>query len=68
MHLNKGKTLAQCLHNRTAYAMNPEKTNEQALISSYECDPRSVESEFLLAKREYQILTAESHRNGPAGS
>ena len=63
MHLNKGKTLAQCLHNRTAYAMNPEKTNEQELISSYECDPRSVESEFLLAKREYQILTGRAQKN-----
>ena len=63
MHLNKGKTLAQCLHDRTAYAMNPEKTNEQELISSYECDPRSVESEFLLAKREYQILTGRAQKN-----
>ena len=63
MHLNKGKTLAQCLHNRTAYAMNPEKTNEQELVSSYECDPRSVESEFLLAKREYQILTGRAQKN-----
>ena len=63
MHLNKGKTLAQCLHDRTAYAMNPEKTNERELISSYECDPRSVESEFLLAKREYQILTGRARKD-----
>ena len=63
MHLNKGKTLAQCLHDRTAYAMNSEKTNEQELISSYECDPRSIESEFLLAKREYQILTGRAQKN-----
>ena len=63
MHLNKGKALAQCLHDRTAYAMNPDKTNEQELISSYECDPRSVESEFLLAKREYQILTGRAQKN-----
>lgn len=63
MHLNKGKTLAQCLHDRTAYAMNPEKTNEQELISSYACDPRSVENEFLLAKREYQILTGRKQKN-----
>ena len=56
MHLNKGKTLAQCLHERTADAMNPDKTNAQELISSYECDPRTAENEFLLAKREYQVL------------
>lgn len=63
MHLNKGKTLAQCLHDRTAYAMNPDKTNEQELLSSYECDPRSVENEFLLAKREYQILTGRAQKS-----
>ena len=26
MHLNKGKTLAQCLTDRTEYGMNPDKT------------------------------------------
>ena len=63
MHLNKGKTLAQCLHDRTAYATNPEKTHGQELISSYECDPRTAESEFLLSKREYQILTGRRQKN-----
>ena len=57
MHLNKGKTLAQCLHDRTAYAMNPDKTNDREFISAYECDPRTAENEFLLSKREYQMLT-----------
>lgn len=52
MHLNKGKTLAQCRHDRMAYAMNPDKTQERELIFSYECDVQTVESEFLLSKRE----------------
>ena len=34
MHKNKGKTIAQCLHDRTAYALNPEKTDNGALVSS----------------------------------
>ena len=63
MHKNKGKTLAQCLHDRTAYAMNPEKTQERELISAYECDPQTVESEFLLSKREYGILTGRQRKN-----
>ena len=63
MHLNKGKTLAQCLHDRTAYAMNPDKTNEQELITAYECDPRTAENEFLLSKREYQLLNGRRQRN-----
>ncbi len=58
MHRNKGKTLAQCLHDRTAYAMNPEKTQERELISAYECNPQTAENEFLLSKREYGILSA----------
>ena len=28
MHVNKGKTLAQCLEARTDYAQNPEKTEK----------------------------------------
>ena len=63
MHLNKGKTLSQCLHNRTAYAMNPEKTNEQELVKSYECDPHTIENEFLLAKRQYALLTGRRQKN-----
>ena len=62
MHLNKGKTLAQCLHDRTAYAMNPDKTNERELVSAYGCDPRTAENEFLLSKREYQILTGRRQK------
>lgn len=63
MRLNKGKTLSQCLHNRTAYAMNPEKTNEQELVKSYECDPHTIENEFLLAKRQYALLTGRCQKN-----
>ena len=63
MHRNKGKTLAQCLHDRTAYAMNPEKTQERELISAYECDPQTVESEFLLSKREYGVLTGRQQKH-----
>ena len=48
LHLNKGKTLAQCLGDRTDYAKNPEKTDKGNLISSYACDPDFVASEFAL--------------------
>ncbi len=63
MHLNKGKTLAQCLHDRTAYATNPEKTNDQELITSFECDPKIADSEFLLSKKHYEILTGRKQKN-----
>jgi len=38
MHLNKGKTLAQCLADRTEYGMNPDKTEGGALISAFACE------------------------------
>ena len=39
LHINKGKTIAQCLRDRTDYAQNPEKTEKGELVSGYECDP-----------------------------
>lgn len=53
LHLNKGKTLAQCLAARVDYAQNPDKTEQGSLVSSYACDPRTAAEEFLLSKREY---------------
>ena len=63
MHLNKGKTVAQCLHDRTEYVKNPDKTAGGELISAYACDPKTVDAEFLLAKREYRSLTGRAHKN-----
>lgn len=63
MHLNKGKTLAQCLAERTDYAQNPEKTNKGEFLSSYECDPMTVDEEFLLSKRQYQYITGRIQKS-----
>ncbi len=57
MHQNKGKSIADCLADRTDYAKNPDKTNEGEYISSYECDPRTVQGEFMLSKRQYDDIT-----------
>ena len=32
-------------------------------ISSYECDPKTADEEFLLSKRQYQHITGREHRN-----
>ena len=57
MHLNKGKTLVQCLTDRTEYGMNPDKTQGGELVSAFACEPETVVSEFALSKREYRELT-----------
>ena len=53
MHQNKGRSIMQCLKDRTDYAMNGAKTDEGKYISSYECTPELVDLEFAQAKKEY---------------
>lgn len=53
MHQNKGRSVMQCLKDRTDYAMNGEKTDEGKYISSYQCNPELVDLEFTQAKKEY---------------
>ena len=63
LHINKGKTVAQCLADRTDYSQNAAKTNDGEFISSYECDPKTVDEEFLLTKRQYQHITGRQQKN-----
>ena len=63
MHQNKGKSIADCLADRTDYAKNPDKTNEGEYISSYECDPKTIQGEFLLSKRQYSDITGRQKEN-----
>ena len=53
MHQNKGRSVMQCLKDRTDYAMNGEKTEEGKNISSYRCTPELVDLEFAQSKKEY---------------
>ncbi len=57
MHLNKGKTIKQCLSERLDYGENPEKTENGQFISSYACEPETADADFALSKREYFQLT-----------
>ena len=63
LHINKGKTIAQCLRDRTDYAQNPEKTEKGELVTGYECDPMTADEEFLLAKRQYTHITGRRQQN-----
>lgn len=63
MHQNKGKSIASCIEDRTNYAKNPDKTENGQYISSYECDPRTVQSEFLLSKRQYADITGREQES-----
>lgn len=63
MHMNKGKTIKQCLSDRLDYGMNPDKTDSGKLIRCYGCDPDTVDAEFALSKREYYQLTGRKQEN-----
>lgn len=62
MHQNKGRSVSQSLHDRTEYAKNGEKTEGGELVSSYACDPRTVDEEFMLSKQEYLRITGRQPR------
>ena len=53
MHINKGKTIVQCMKARIDYVKNPDKTEDGEFISSYACAPESADHEFLMARDEY---------------
>jgi len=63
IHINKGKTIAQTITDRTDYAENPLKTRHGELVTGYECDPRTVDTEFLMAKKEYFRITGRTQAN-----
>ena len=63
LHKNKGKTVAACLKSRTDYAQNPDKTQQGELVSSYECSPLTVDEEFMLSKRQYELMTGRRQKN-----
>jgi hypothetical protein len=57
LHINKGKTIAQTISDRTDYADNPDKTRDGELVTGYQCDPHTADAEFLLAKQQYADTT-----------
>lgn len=64
MHINNGKTIAQSLGDRTDYAINPDKTHDGEYVSSYECSPETVDTEFLLSKQKYSSITGREPQHG----
>lgn len=64
LHMNKGRSIAKSLADRTDYAEDGEKTDDGRYISSYECDPKTVDEEFMLTKQKYaQTVGRDSSRN-----
>ena len=63
MHIQKNRSVQQCIKDRTDYAENGEKTENGEYISSYECDPETVDKEFDLSKSKYKQITGRSRED-----
>ena len=59
----QGKNHCQSLGDRTDYAKNPEKTEKGELVTGYQCDPMTVDEEFMLSKRQYEQITGRRQKH-----
>ena len=63
LHKNKGMTVAACLKNRTDYIENPDKTEQGQFVSSYACSTLTADEEFMLTKRQYDLVNGRRQKN-----
>ena len=57
LHVGRGSTIASTLAGSLDYVEDPGKTQDGEYISSYECDAKTADAEFLLSKSLYKNLT-----------
>ncbi len=63
LHTGAGRSVAKALRDSIDYMGNPYKTEGGELISSYECDARTADAEFLLSKQKYRLVFAFAFRS-----
>lgn len=57
LHCGKGRSVGTAISDIIEYVKNPEKTDNGQLITSYQCDSRIADAEFLFQKKVYQQKT-----------
>ena len=53
LHTGKGRTVGQGIRDIIDYTENPQKTDGGRLITSWQCDSRIADAEFLFTKNQY---------------
>ena len=53
LHIGKGRTVGTAIEAIIDYVENPEKTDGGNLVTSWQCDSRVADSEFLFSKQQY---------------
>ena len=57
LHIGRGRSVRTAISDILDYAENPEKTDGGRFITSYQCDSRIADAEFLFLKRQYLAKT-----------
>ena len=57
LHTGKGRTVGQAISAIIDYTENQQKTDGGRLITSWQCDSRIADAEFLFAKNQYTQKT-----------
>ena len=57
LHTGKGRTVGQAISDIIDYSQNPQKTDNGRLITSWQCDSRIADAEFLFTKNQYTQKT-----------
>ena len=57
LHGGKGRSIGTAISKIIDYVKNPDKTDHGQLITSYQCDSRIADAEFLFMKKLYQQKT-----------
>jgi hypothetical protein len=61
--IRAAKSSKNCVAAIIDYVENPDKTDSGRLITSYACDSRVADDQFLLAKKEYEYITGRNNGN-----
>ena len=64
LHVGKGRTMKKAISDMIDYVENPQKTDNGRLISSFQCDSRIADAEFLFSKRQYISKTGRRRGGG----
>jgi uncharacterized protein YeeX (DUF496 family) len=60
LHIGKKRARSSVVAGIIDYVNNPNKTDGGKLITSYACDSRVADDEFMLAKKEYEYITGRN--------
>lgn len=64
MHQGKRQTLHRSLKAKTDYAMNPAKTDQGKLVTTFRCAAETVDAEWALVHRQYRDRTQRKPDHG----